>query len=224
MLNEGNQIHNFISSSGSETVINYGSNFSTSYGSGSGSTGQKVLVPTVPVPQPCSRQFNFFCLRATRRSFRKLDSYILQLLTCRSRCGTVRVWISWGGLLPGEPRPSPQLPGAGGQSGSHPQNGRKCHKLSTCTGTDPPFLFLMDPVTFWHGSGSAPLTYGFGTGSVSCFFRLWLIRWQQKISLDQSSKSRLRIVEIKFFLTFFACLSGWEAQKHTEPTDPQLWF
>jgi hypothetical protein len=37
MLNEGNQIHNFISSSGSGTVINYGSgsDFSTNYGSGS---------------------------------------------------------------------------------------------------------------------------------------------------------------------------------------------
>ncbi len=43
MLNEGNQMHNFISSSGSGTVINY------SYGSGS--TSQKVTVPTVPVPQ-----------------------------------------------------------------------------------------------------------------------------------------------------------------------------
>ncbi len=50
-FNEGNQIHNFISSSGSGTVINYGSgsDFSTSYGSGS--TSQKVTVPTVPVPQ-----------------------------------------------------------------------------------------------------------------------------------------------------------------------------
>jgi hypothetical protein len=41
MLNEGNQIHNFKSSSGSRTVINYGfvsgSDFLTSYGSGSGS-------------------------------------------------------------------------------------------------------------------------------------------------------------------------------------------
>ncbi len=55
MFNEGNQIHNFISSSGSGTVINYGSgsDFLTSYGSGygSGSTSQKVTVPTVPVPQ-----------------------------------------------------------------------------------------------------------------------------------------------------------------------------
>jgi hypothetical protein len=54
MLNEGNQIHNFISSSGS-AVINYGSgsDFLTSYGSGS--TRQKVTVPTVPVsvPQHC---------------------------------------------------------------------------------------------------------------------------------------------------------------------------
>ncbi len=61
MSNEGNQIHNFISSSGSGTVINYGSgsDFLTSYvsgsgsGSGSGSTSQKVTVPTVPVPQRC---------------------------------------------------------------------------------------------------------------------------------------------------------------------------
>ncbi len=56
MFNEGNQIHNLMSSSGSRTVINYGSgsDFLTSYGSGygSGSTSQKVTVPTVPVPVP----------------------------------------------------------------------------------------------------------------------------------------------------------------------------
>jgi hypothetical protein len=54
MLNEGNQIHNFISSSGSGTVINYGSDCIISYGSssGSGSTSQKVTVPTVSVPVP----------------------------------------------------------------------------------------------------------------------------------------------------------------------------
>jgi hypothetical protein len=48
ILNEGTQVHNFTSSSGSGTVINYvsGSDFLTSYGSGS--TSQKV---TVPVPQ-----------------------------------------------------------------------------------------------------------------------------------------------------------------------------
>jgi hypothetical protein len=53
MLNEGNQIHNFISSSGSGTIINYGSgsDFLTKYGSGS--TSQKVTVSTVPVPQHC---------------------------------------------------------------------------------------------------------------------------------------------------------------------------
>ncbi len=56
ILNEGNQIHNFISSSGSGTVINYGCNsvsdFLTFYGSESGSTNQKVTVPTIPVPVP----------------------------------------------------------------------------------------------------------------------------------------------------------------------------
>jgi hypothetical protein len=56
IFNEGNQIHNFMSSSGSGTVINYGSSsdFLPSYGSGygSGSTSQKVTVPTVPVPVP----------------------------------------------------------------------------------------------------------------------------------------------------------------------------
>jgi hypothetical protein len=45
-----------MSSSGSGTVINYGSgsgsDFLTSYVSGSGSTSQKVTVPTVPVPVP----------------------------------------------------------------------------------------------------------------------------------------------------------------------------
>ncbi len=46
-------IHNFISSSGSGTVINYGSG-SDFLSYGSGSTSQKVTVPTVPVPQ----QFN----------------------------------------------------------------------------------------------------------------------------------------------------------------------
>ncbi len=52
-FNEGNQIHNVISSSGSGSGINYGSDFLTSYGSdsGSGSTSQKVPVP-VPVPVP----------------------------------------------------------------------------------------------------------------------------------------------------------------------------
>ncbi len=45
MLNEGNQIHNFTSSSGS------GSDFLTSNGSGSGSASQKVTVPQHPCIQ-----------------------------------------------------------------------------------------------------------------------------------------------------------------------------
>ncbi len=61
MLNEGNQVHNFISSSGSGTLINYGSgcDFLTSYGSGSGSTSQKVTVPTVPVLVPVPQYWIF---------------------------------------------------------------------------------------------------------------------------------------------------------------------
>ncbi len=51
LIIERNQIHNFISSSGSGTaVINYGSDFLTSYGAGSGSTSPKIAVP---VPQHC---------------------------------------------------------------------------------------------------------------------------------------------------------------------------
>ncbi len=54
ILNEGNQIHNVISSSGSGTVINYGSGFDfiTSYGSDSGKSygsygsGSTTLVRT----------------------------------------------------------------------------------------------------------------------------------------------------------------------------------
>ncbi len=57
MFNEGNQIHKFMSSSGSGTVINYGSgsDLLTNYGSDyvSSSTSQKVPVPvSVPVPVP----------------------------------------------------------------------------------------------------------------------------------------------------------------------------
>ncbi len=54
MLNEGNQIYNFISSSCSGIVINYGSGNGSDFltESGSGSTSQKVTVPTVPVPVP----------------------------------------------------------------------------------------------------------------------------------------------------------------------------
>ncbi len=56
ILDEVTQINYFISSSGSGTIINYGSGFKffTSYGSssGSGSTSQKVTAPAVPVPVP----------------------------------------------------------------------------------------------------------------------------------------------------------------------------
>ncbi len=50
MLKKGIQIHNFLSISASGSVINYGSgsDFLTSYGSGS--TSQKINVPMVPVP------------------------------------------------------------------------------------------------------------------------------------------------------------------------------
>ncbi len=68
IFNEGNQIHNFMSSSGSGTVINYGSDFLTSYGSGS--TSQKVTVPTVPVPVPVPQHwlelFGTFSIRDSK--------------------------------------------------------------------------------------------------------------------------------------------------------------
>jgi hypothetical protein len=51
MLNEGNQIHNFMPRSGSGTVINYVSGSDFLLSSGSGSASQTVTVPTVPVPQ-----------------------------------------------------------------------------------------------------------------------------------------------------------------------------
>jgi hypothetical protein len=52
ILNEGNLIHNFISSSGSGTVIVYGSGSDCLTSYGSGSTSQQVTVLTVPVPVP----------------------------------------------------------------------------------------------------------------------------------------------------------------------------
>jgi hypothetical protein len=77
MSNEGNQIHNIISSSGSGTVINYGSGSGSDFltSDGSGSTRQKVTVPMVPVPVPVpqhriivpnlrSRTFRYWAIRA----------------------------------------------------------------------------------------------------------------------------------------------------------------
>jgi hypothetical protein len=62
MLNVGYQIHNFISSSGSGTIINYGSgsgsDFLTNYGSGS--TSQKVTVPTVGSGSTTLQQIKVF--------------------------------------------------------------------------------------------------------------------------------------------------------------------
>ncbi len=51
IISEGNKIHYSLSSSGSGNVINYGSGSDLLKSSGSGSAGQKVTVPTVPVPQ-----------------------------------------------------------------------------------------------------------------------------------------------------------------------------
>jgi hypothetical protein len=53
IFNEGNQIHNFMSSSGSDFLTSYGSGY------GSGSTSQKVTVPTVPVPVPVPQHWIF---------------------------------------------------------------------------------------------------------------------------------------------------------------------
>ncbi len=63
MLHEGNKIHNFISISGS------GCDFLTSYGSVSGSTSQKVTVPTVPVPQRWILETAGFLLGNAGRQF-----------------------------------------------------------------------------------------------------------------------------------------------------------
>jgi hypothetical protein len=66
MLNEGNQIQNFISSSGCDF----------NNGSGSGSTSQKVTVPTVPtvpvpvpVPQRCPILSKIFEYSENKKSY-----------------------------------------------------------------------------------------------------------------------------------------------------------
>jgi hypothetical protein len=73
-----------MSSSSSGTVINYGSgsDFLTSYGSGygSGSTSQKVTVPTVPVPVPqhCMKVLFhlFYSSHRIRIDFVRSDQYL----------------------------------------------------------------------------------------------------------------------------------------------------
>ncbi len=106
MLNEGNQIHNFISSSGS------GSNFSTSYSSGSGSTGQKA---TVPVPQRCptgklmaepacvrrARRYSWTCLRTSTVSWSSGPS------TSSSSCRTLPFFSRQQVLYPDVSFPNP---------------------------------------------------------------------------------------------------------------------
>jgi hypothetical protein len=55
ILNEGNQIHNFYTVCFVRTFVipfYYGSGTVINHGSGSGSTRQKVTVPTIPVPVP----------------------------------------------------------------------------------------------------------------------------------------------------------------------------
>ncbi len=85
MLNEGNQIRNFISSSGSD--------FLTS--SGSGSARQKVTVPTVPIPQ------HWICLhyKSPMPSVAKLNSTEgkFTVFTIKKQCcGTVTFYYGSG--------------------------------------------------------------------------------------------------------------------------------
>jgi hypothetical protein len=72
MFNEGNQTHNFISSSGSGTVINYGSgsDFLTSYGSGYGS-GSGSGSTTLPLlsQTPTQRRICFHSVMPTFDNF-----------------------------------------------------------------------------------------------------------------------------------------------------------
>ncbi len=89
-LNEGNKIHNFISSSGSGTVINY------RFGSGSSSTSQNVTVPTVPVPVPVplvkKLRFRFRFHNAGCKSF----CWLLYRLICSDTSLTLTNWrASW---------------------------------------------------------------------------------------------------------------------------------
>jgi hypothetical protein len=96
-LNEGNQIRNVISSSGSGTVINYGSgsDFLTSYGSdsGSGSTSQKVTVTVpvpVPVPQRCQKNIHIV-FPSISSVFRHFDQ--TRILMSFSRVILCRIYV-----------------------------------------------------------------------------------------------------------------------------------
>jgi hypothetical protein len=117
-------IHNFISSSGSGTVINYGSgsgsDFLTSYGSGSGSgsTSQKVTVPVpVLVPPHCYLAWTWYRVASPPNppcQFNK-NLFLLKLKTTwLSICAifssaadaTCLVWWSGSGLPASHPQPS----------------------------------------------------------------------------------------------------------------------
>ncbi len=115
MLNEGNQIHYFLSSSGSGTVINYGSDFLTSYSSGSGSTSQKVTVPTiptVPVPQHCpehmcniGNETNNLITKSWRVLVVSASFLASSLFSCSSRS----ILLSYADLKVAKLRVCPQL-------------------------------------------------------------------------------------------------------------------
>jgi hypothetical protein len=96
MFIEGNQMHNFMSSSGSRTVINYGSgsgsDFLTSYGSGS--TSQKVTVPTVPVPVlvPVPQHWNLLYTTCEKEGREKFKTNSIEKLGL-ARMDTVQHWI-----------------------------------------------------------------------------------------------------------------------------------
>ncbi len=89
MFNEGNQIHNFMSSSGSVTVINYGSgsgsDFLPSYGSGYGSssTSQKVTVPTVPVPVPVPQHCSEYATNLSNHVKDNISLIRMDILKCQ---------------------------------------------------------------------------------------------------------------------------------------------
>ncbi len=82
MFIEGNQIHNFMSSSGSGTLINYGSgsDFLTSYGSGSGSTTLPLRV----------------CRPVVADSYHIVEQQDLDLIEVKSRiriCIKLKNWV-----------------------------------------------------------------------------------------------------------------------------------
>ncbi len=86
MFNEGNQTHNFMSSSGSGTVINYGSgsDFLTSYGSGSTTLGAGSIphlggkILNLSGPRSENRQWGDICPNASGDEWNSLLSATLR--------------------------------------------------------------------------------------------------------------------------------------------------